>query len=1020
MERLPVCIGIVRHVWVSVLLRAIWLIVLASTGPQAWAQPVEPVDAAALPGTSLHAVSFDHLDAKQGLADDWVFAALQDDTGYMWFGTRDGLNRYDGHTFTSFRHIPTDSTSLTPGLIHALLEDHTGALWVGTTNGLNKMDRTTGTFTRYVHDPDDPASLSYDVVGDLYEDDRGTLWVGTFGGGLNRFDRDTGTFARYLADPDDPSSLSNNTVHAIHEDRSGALWVATIHGLNRYNPRTDDFTRYLFAPQHFNADRPYVTRSQRLDAVIIDFIEDPETPGVFWLSTSIGLSRFVPQTGELERVVTYPVEPTPNGSWWTLPEAMVRDPASSHVLWIAVQGVGLYRVDTRTRSHTLYPEAQDRPEGLKAATLLSLYRDRTGVLWATSLTGVDRFAPATADFTFVHRDVSVTSLHTDPSGQLWMGTGGVHATPTVHRWNAAAGTWTTWLLQWDAPPPKQSQSVVWDLHTGRDSTLWAATQWSGLQRLDLTTGALTQYTTGTPDSLHLRHYTVRALHAHPDGTLWVGTAQGLHRLDPATGVITSFVHDAAPSTGTPRDDIWDIERAPSGQLWLATSGGVHRFDPATGTFSLPLCATDSLSPFQRSRVFSIYPSDADSTTLWLATDRGGLDRLHIPTGRHEHVTLAKRGTDYVIAALVEVHDGRLWMSTQDGTILRFDPGTRAVRTYDEAQGVSAGTFNLRAAAHTRGGVIFGQPLGYTIFPPQRVRDNPHPPPVVLTDVKTFNQSVRPRVNRRLDADSLGASLLRLAPDQHTVTFEFAALHFKNPEQNRYAYRLDGVDADWVQAGPRRTATYTNLAPGTYTFHVKAANSDGVWNETGTSIRLRIMPPWWRTGWAYALYVALLAGGLVAGYHLRRKYVFEKEREEARIREAQRQAETAEEKVRMLQEIVIRPEGTDLPSDDAAFLSNVLRTIEAHLGESQFTVDRLANAMALSRRHLTRRLRDVADETPGKLIRRMRLQRAAQLLDQRAGTVSEIAHAVGFNSASHFARAFRQHIGVSPSEYAENA
>lgn len=989
-----------------VLWAGLWLIPL---GPALLGTArAQPLDGLGL-GAPHDAISFEHLDAEQGLSDDWVFAALQDEAGYMWFGTRAGLDRYDGHSFTSFRHVPTDSTSITSGFIHALLEDHTGALWIGTLNGLNKMDRTTGTFTRYVHDPDDPSSLSYNVVGDLYEDERGTLWVGTFGGGLNRLDRSTGAFVRYQADPDDPSSLSNNTVHAIHEDRAGTLWVATIHGLNRYNLATDDFTRYLFDPSHFNEDRPYVTRSQRLDAVIIDFIEDADSPGVFWLSTSIGLSRFVPRTGALERVITYPVEPQPTGSWWTLPEAIERDPASPHVLWVAVQGVGLYRVDTRTRSHTLYPEAQGT-DGLQATTLLSLYRDRAGVLWALSLSGVDRFPPASSSFTFVPRDASVTALHTNRTGASWIGTGGTHLHPTVHRWDPGTETWTDWRLRWDAPPPRQSRSAIWDLHVDRDGVLWAGTQWGGLQRLDVATGALTQYTTDAPDSLHLSHHTVRAIHERRDGTLWIGTGRGLHRIDPATGRITSFMQDPKAPAGTARDDIWAIRRAPAGTLWLATRGGVHRFDPATGTFSAVPCAASSTSPRRPPHVVAIHPSATDSTVLWLATDRGGLDRLHIPTGRCEHVPLSTKKNDYLVAAFLEAERGRLWMSTRRGTILRFDPAANTVRPFGDAHGVSAEAFNPHAAASLGPWMLFGGPLGLTAFPPHRIRDNPHPPPVVLTDVRAADRS--------LDADASAAA--RLPRDQNTIAFTFAALHFKNPTQNRYAYRLDGADADWVQAGTRRTAMYTDLAPGSYTFHVKAANSDGVWNETGTSFRFRVVPPWWRTGWAYAAYAALLAGGLVVGYRLRERHVYDKEREAARIREAERQAETAEETVRTLQAVLVHPEDTDLPSDDAAFLNDVLRIIEAHLGDSRFTVDHLADAMALSRRHLTRRVRDVADETPGKLIRRMRLQRAAQLLEQRAGTVSEIAHTVGFSSASHFAQAFRQHMGVPPSEYAEDA
>ena len=401
--------------------------------------------------TSRHlaALHFDRLSIRDGLSQKDVYAVLQDQQGFMWLGTRYGLNRYDGYTFSVYRNTPFDAASLSDDWVLALWEDRADGLWVGTLRGLNRLNPTTDQAVRYRHDPDNAHSLSHDLIWAIYEDRDSTLWIGT-AGGLNRMDRATGRFTRYLHDPDIPHSLSSNQVYALHEDRWGRLWVSTANGLNRMDRATGRFTRYLHDP-----DIPHEQRNDILFGiaaepearphVIRGLCDDPTTPDVLWVSTERGLLRFDAQTGQYTRYM-----PDADDSDRSIVMDVVPDPAAADALWLTTNGGGLYRFDTRTRRFVSYRHDPHVPTSVGSDKLGPLYVDRTGVVWAGSFgQGVSTFHPAKGGFVWYRHvpgqpnslsHADVWTVREDHTGTLWIGTNA-----GLNRLHRETGTFTHYV-----------------------------------------------------------------------------------------------------------------------------------------------------------------------------------------------------------------------------------------------------------------------------------------------------------------------------------------------------------------------------------------------------------------------------------------------------------------------------------------------------------------------------------------------------------------------------------------------
>ena len=788
---------------------------------------------AALPAQDSHLEHLEHLGVEDGLAHTTVWDVHQDSRGFLWIATESYLQRYDGYDFRAYKHDPDDPDSLSESQVMRIYEDGSGTLWFGTRHaGVNRYHPAEDRFVRHLPAADD-RRLTPGRVFAIAMDTEGALWVGT-AGGLNRLDPETGMVRRHLHDPADPTSPGHDVILGLLVDRTGELWVGTFAGLDRLDRATGAFVHY----RHDPAD-PDGLRSDEFSAMFED------RGGTLWIGTWDGnIHRY-----ERRRDAFVAIGPDPRDTGAQGLRALADDRAGN--LWLGTGSSGLIRLegaatDPARVSFTRFAHDPDDPRSLSSDDVLDVLEDRAGVLWIATKAGLDKLASQRQRFTLLrHRPGSdrglpgpnVMGLAEDTSGVLWIGT----LESGIAAFDPATGTLRHVLPPTDAENwPRRSVKALLEDRSGQ---FWVGSD-SGLGRL-----------VGRPDAA--RFVPEPAVGSavlcllEDAGFLWAGTEGGLYRLD-ADG---SRHYDLA-------NGVYDLLQDGAGGLWLATEGGLLRFDPAADTFDRTRHDPDDPDSPGSDNLVALHRND---TGLWLGNYGAGLD-LREPGGSWRHYR-EKDGlaSDNVVAILGDAGD--LWLATNGG-LSRFDPRAETFRNYDLGDGLSSNVFYIGAALHSaRGELYFGGSGGITAFDPEALFDDPLPPPVVLTELWLGGE---PAPLTRRSADSpLARSItetreLTLDHRHRTFAFEFAAPHFVNPRKNRYAYRLDGWDPDWIETDAgRRLARYTNLDPGEYVFRVKASNQDGVWNQQGTSVRLLIRPPPWKTWWAYTLY-GLTLGTAVAG------------------------------------------------------------------------------------------------------------------------------------------------------------
>ena len=787
---------------------------------------------------------FTHLGADAGLAQGGVMAIVEDSQGFLWLGTEDGLVRYDGYALRHLIRQRGVPGSLPNNWIAALASGSDGRLWIGTDGGgVAWRDPMTGRFVPLRPAAGEAAVSPEEKVRALHVDHAGHLWIATRTAGLVEVDAVTAQVRRFQHDEADGATLSDDGVLAVAEGHGGALWVATHLGVDRLDPASGRAERLgLRIAAALGASGPV-----QANAVLED------QHGDLWVGTDAGLAK-IEAAGE--RVRVYRSQRDVPG---TLPsdhvQALLED--DSGRLWVGT-GAGLALFDRRAERFDTYRHEAADPASLPDDYVISLYEDRAGLMWiGTKTKGVAKWNPRS--WSFGHQlggdpaGTAVTAFAEDGKETLWLGTFGAGLSAIDRRTGAARSHYRHRPNDPRSLPDDRVMAALVD-HQG---TLWVGTMTAGLARLDAGSHAFHTYRPDAAVAQSLPASGVMCLLEDTRGNLWVGTyGGGLARFDRASDGFRRYALADAGEEGLRSDRATALAEDPSGLLWVGTDGGgLDLLDPDTGKVVRFVHQRDDTSTLSANTVYAVHVDPRGG--VWIGTRGGGLDHIIGSARRPDDIRFRNYSeTDGLandtVYGIESDSAGRLWLSTIGG-LSRFEPDSGAIRNFRQSHGLQGDEFNF--GAHFRsvtGQLFFGGPNGYNGFFPERLLYDEIPPPVVLTAFLKFNQPAQATlVPEQLKSISLGYK-------DAVVTLEFAALDFAAPAANRYRYMLQGFDRGWVEAGAKRSVTYTNLAAGNYIFRVRAANSDGVWNEGGLSLPVTVAPAPWATWWARVAYALLAA------------------------------------------------------------------------------------------------------------------------------------------------------------------
>ncbi len=789
-------------------------------------------------------VDFDRLSIRDGLSQATVFSILQDREGFMWFGTADGLNKFDGYSFTHFRYDVKDSTSLSDNRIIALLEDMSGRLWVGTIGGgLNLFERESATFRRYQAGRDDNLGLSDNRVNSLFQDSQGIVWVGTTVAGVDAFDPRTGVFRHFRHNPDDTTSLSSNHVFPIVEDQEGYLWIGTPEGINLLDRNTGKVRRI-----HHHPDDPLSLSHDYINALHCD------RSGTVWVGTVNGLNRLTGYdtvgTEVRPRFMRYLFDPDEPRSLASNTVWAIYEDASG-ALWVGTDGGGLNLLNRRTDTFERYLNDLSDARSLSDNSVRSIFQDKSGTLWVgTNVGGLSTWNPRRKKFTTFSvwddsmRSISSNWIHAiweDHLGKVWIGS----SAQMLDILDRSSG-----LIR-HFPTGGTVEALYED--TSRQQ-MWMGSR-AGLFTVDLRSLRFRKVVFRSPDPDTLSSGRVRVLEADQSGDIWVGFFQrGIAVVHPEDGSMTHYLHDSENPGSLSNNRVRAIRQDHAGVMWIGTYGGLDRFEAETRRFVHYRHNPADLESISNDNVLSIFDFPRDSgKVLWVGTLGGGLNRLDTRTGRFTRYTTDDGLPNNVVYGILGDKTGRLWITTNRG-MARLDPGSGGIRIFDVSDGLQGSEFATGAYHMGRGGVMFvGGVSGFSSFHPDSIKESTFIPPAVITSVRILGRPSRVYV-----------SPVELGPGDKYITFDFAVLDYADPAKNRYAYRLRGFDDRWSISESQRSAAFTNLDPGEYVFEVKGSNSDGVWNEDPVAFRVVVVPPFWKTWWFVSLSIAavlLLAYGI---------------------------------------------------------------------------------------------------------------------------------------------------------------
>jgi ligand-binding sensor domain-containing protein len=784
-------------------------------------------------------IRFEHISSEntkivKGLSQNTVYCMMQDSKGFLWFGTWDGLNKFDGYNFTVYYpNYINRNRDLSNQTIRSVYEDSDGDIWIGTEGGLNKLNKQSLLFTQYKYNPAEKYCICNDTIISIVQDKNGILWFGTRNG-LSKFDKKSNKFITYRHNSNDKNSLSNNRINNILPGKDDLLWVATEKGLNVFNT-----VKGLVVNYYCNTFDLSGLSSDTIHSLSID------KDSMVWVGTENGLDIInLPD----KMIIHFHDH---SGSRLNIGDCRVNSLYldKDDNLWIGTFGAGIFVYNKENGDIFQYYNEPNNENSLAHNDVYSIIEDNSGIIWVCTAKGANKIIRNANKFN-LYQFLSNTSsslnnniiwgFFEDEANVLWIATD-----KGINKLDRNTGQYT-YLVHDKYNENSLSSNNVRNIYRDRTGIYWIGTYGYGLNKFDPKTGKFTRYLNSVTEKTSLSNDYVYNVCEDTAGNIWIATGGGICKLDIKTNTFYNYVHDNENKNSLSHNLVFTLYFDKAGYLWACTYDGLNKIDLKNRKFTIYRHESDNINSISDNSVFTIY--EDKKGIFWIGTFKGGLNQLNPSTGEIYSYTEKDGLPNNMVYAILEDNRSHLWLSTNNG-LSRFDKNDHSFVNYDVNDGLQSHEFNFGAGLkNKRGELFFGGMNGFNSFMPEEVIRNVHVPTVVITAFKIFSEIQKKEI---CDGDTI-----RLSHNQNFFSFEFAALDFRNPFKNKYAYKLENYDKYWNYCdADRRFAEYTKVSPGTYRLIIKGTNNEGLWNEEGISVLIIVKPAWWNT-WVFRIASAI--------------------------------------------------------------------------------------------------------------------------------------------------------------------
>ncbi len=832
---------------------------------------------------------FKKFNSDDGLAQNNITTILQDTRGFIWIGTGDGLSRYDGYEFKNYTHIVEDSSSLSAGMVTALHQDQNGTIWVGTTNGINKYDFTQDRFIQYKLKRNRISNLNTRTVKSIFQDSHQLLWVGTENG-IKIYDK----LNNSIEYSQEYTGLSDIPVLALYEDNDSTLWVGTEKGIYQLDRQRKTFVPALFENKQITQFPVYT------------FFEDRQKN--IWIGTQEGAFRLDRKKQNLKKYssISFP-NPLSNDIVKTIAQDQKGD------IWIGTYGGGINRIIKNTGQIITINQNDAEQYSLSDDIIQTIYQDRSGIIWIGTYDGLNKYDeekevfynyPIPLQYVAHNLQTEIWALEQDYLGNTWIGTeNGLY----VYMPKPESTQWE--LIKISDKIGLRNKHIL-SLLEDKKGNLWIGTLQDGLYKYSLKSLGLTGNSTTEAIPFDLTKLANKPSNTNPQladnsiwtmmqdtyNDIWIGTNNGLYAIKEKTEKVHKYTE--RDGSGLSDNSVWALLQDRYGILWVGTSNGLNRFRKQSNDFITYNQASDNSGGLSNSYIVTLF--EDETGVLWAGTHGGGLNRFHKEADNFTYYTEKDGLPDGVIYAIAQDNSRHLWISTNRG-LSRFNIDTQVFRNYDVNDGLPSNRFNHNSIEKTKNGeLIFGTVYGITVFHPDSIKDNSYIPPVYLTNLKVLGREIRANDKSGiLSRNITQTDMITLAHGQNSFSVDFVALNYRLPKKTSYMYKLEGFDEEWHYTTYRNhAASYTNLPQGReYILRVKAANSDGYWNESGATLRVYIEPPYWEAIW-FRIALAMVILGAGASFWFWRNGEVRKQKNRLSMKVHQRTNELEKEKEKL--------------------------------------------------------------------------------------------------------------------------